>query len=215
MLPILELIKRIRTTVHDKQELEYSDEDIMKSINGGIRFLRRTIKEYKPAMIAEDPIRGILQPGENKVILPVIPTKFLDVRINGTRVNSVHFANISDYTRKETPYAYYQTGLKTINFYPTPNTVTEYQILVVGDHTEATLNDTTPFPNDFDDFLIEYAVIRLSFGNEFNMADEKEVMSVIHEQIKANLIGSELQVNYVEGYWGSYYDDLDGCIKGI
>lgn len=206
MLSIETIIKRIREAVHDEREIGYEDETILTCINGGIRFLRRTIKDYRPSMLVESPIIGTLQAGENYIDLDVIPTKFIDVRINNERINSINMVLIEDLDRKGTPVGYYQTGLSTIHFYPTPNREVSYRILVVGDFKEVGLEDSSPYPNDFDDFLIEYAVIRLGLGNEFNMAQETELMSTIHEQIKKNLLGFDNVANLVSGY----FDPLPG-----
>lgn len=212
MLSVKNLINKIRETTYDTETKTNSDENILKCINGGILFLRRVIKEFKPLLIADSPITGTLKIGQSKVDLDNIPTKFLCVRINGKIISSIHLVDIYDINRTGEPCKYYQTGLKTINFYPIPDREFDYQIVVISDFKELTLEDSSPFPNEFDDFLVEYSIIRLSVGNEFNMSDEAQIMSEIIEQIKINLLNSEPRTNHVKGYFDAINDDC--CARG-
>ena len=201
MLAITDIIKRVRSASHDKMETGYKDADILYVINGGIRFIRRLIKDYKPLMIASDPIVGTLEAGKNFVVIDDTITKMIDFRVNGYHITVTDLSNISDMTKTGTPVAYYMMGVNKLFFYPTPDADISYSIIYVGDLKEVTLNDNSPFPNDFDDFLIEYAVIRLSVGNEFDVTQETTIMSSILEQIQNNLMGDGQPVNQVSGYF--------------
>lgn len=201
MLAITDIIKRVRAASHDKMETGYKDTDILYVINGGIRFIRRLIKDYKPLMIASDPVVGTLEAGKNFVVIDDTITKMIDFRVNGSHITVTDLSNISDMTKTGTPVAYYMMGVNKLFFYPTPDADISYSIIYVGDLKEVTLNDKSPFPNDFDDFLIEYAVIRLSVGNEFDVTQETTIMSSILEQIQNNLMGDGQPVNQVSGYF--------------
>ena len=201
MLAITDIIKRVRSASHDKMETGYKDADILYVINGGIRFIRRLIKDYKPLMIASDPVSGVLEAGKNFVVINDTITKMVDFRVNGSHVTVTDLSNISDMTKTGTPVAYYMMGVNKIFFYPTPDADINYSIIYVGDLKEVTINDNSPFPNDFDDFLVEYAVIRLSVGNEFDVTQETTIMSSILEQIQNNLMGDGQPVNQVSGYF--------------
>ena len=213
MLTITDMINRIRAATHDKQETGYKDNDVLYAINGGIRFIRRLIKDYKPLMLANPPVVGTLTAGTNSVKLDFVATKILDIRINGERIPVTDLANITDMTKTGTPYAYYMTGFDNINFYPAPDTEAQYSIIAIGDLKEATLTDSSPFPNDFDDFLLEYAVIRLSVGNEFDVSQETTIMSSILQQIQNNLMGDGQPINQVSGYFTPLPYDYN-CIRG-
>ena len=110
------------------------------------------------------------------------------------------------------PYAYFITGLKTISLYPIPDKPINYEILAVEDIKEMTLSDDdngkSPFPNEFDDMLIEYALIRLSMGNEFDMSQEMSVMSQIVAQLE-NILRERDTVYVISGYYDSLPDDCD------
>lgn len=213
MLAIKDIISRIRGMTHDKNETGYTDEDILTCLNGGVRFIRRLIKDYKPLILANPPVTGTLASSVNSVKLDFTVTKMLDIRINGKVIGVTDLSNIVDMGRTGTPYAYYMTGFDMICFYPTPDVDVSYSIIAVGDLEEVAIEDKSPFPNDFDDFLVEYAIIRISVGNEFDVSQETTIMSSILQQIQNNLMGDGNPINQVSGYFTPLPNDYNS-IRG-
>ena len=214
MLTVADMLLRIRASTHDKQETGYKDKDILYAINGGIRFIRRLIKDYKPLLLADPPYTGTLKTGESFVKLDAVITKVIDIRIQGQTIPVTDLSNIADMTKAGTPYAYYMTGFSTINFYPAPDKDVNYSIIAIGDLKEVDLQGVSPFPNDFDDFLVEYAVIRLSVGNEFDVSQEQQIMSSIIQQIQNNLMGDGQPINQVSGYFSPLPPDWNSIRGG-
>lgn len=211
MLAVEELIKRVRILVHDEQETGYDDIAILNCLNAGSRFLRRMILQLKPELLS-NVTKGNLNTNENIIELDFIPVKIVDIRINGKRIIYKSRADILNMDKRGFPYAYFITGLKTINLYPMPDKPINYEILAVEDIKEMTLSDDdngkSPFPNEFDDMLIEYALIRLSMGNEFDMSQEMSVMSQIVAQLE-NILRERGTVYVISGYYDSLPDDCD------
>lgn len=211
MLAVEELIKRVRILVHDEQETGYDDIAILNCLNAGSRFLRRMILQLKPELLS-NVTKGNLNTNENIIELDFIPVKIVDIRINGKRIIYKSRADILNMDKHGFPYVYFITGLKTINLYPIPDKPINYEILAVEDIKEMTLSDDdngkSPFPNEFDDMLIEYALIRLSMGNEFDMSQEMSVMSQIVAQLE-NILRERDTVYVISGYYDSLPDDYD------
>lgn len=209
MLAVEELIKRVRILVHDEQETGYDDIAILNCLNAGSRFLRRMILQLKPELLS-NVTKGNLNTNENIIELDFIPVKIVDIRINGKRIIYKSRADILNMDKHGFPYAYFITGLKTINLYPIPDKPINYEILAVEDIKEMTLSDDDngPFPNEFDDMLIEYALIRLSMENEFDMSQEMSVMSQIVAQLE-NILRERDTVYVISGYYDSLPDDCD------
>lgn len=120
------------------------------------------------------------------------------------RTRRVQEANISeiygDMSREGSPEVYYVTGDKTVNFYPTPREDTWYEILAVPDMDDLTIEDTTPLANEYDGLLVEYANIRLSVENEYDVSADSQIMSTIQSQIMRLLHIPPTGVT-VQGYW--------------
>lgn len=70
----------------------------------------------------------------------------------------------------------------------------------IDDFTELRFEDKTPLLNDFDDFLLEFATMRLSVDNEFDATQEQQILSAIQAQIMQILSPPPVSVQ-VKGYW--------------
>ena len=68
------------------------------------------------------------------------------------------------------------------------------------DLEELTIDDNSPLLTEYDDFLIEYATIRLSIGNEYDVSQEQVIMGNIISQIQQMLFPPPPGVR-VRGYW--------------
>lgn len=99
-----------------------------------------------------------------------------------------------------TPKEFYLTGSQTINFFPIPEVETKYTILTVDDIEELTWNDNSPLNTEFDDFLVDYAAVRLEIGNEYDVTQEEQVMANIYSQIQQILMPPPAGV-VTKGYW--------------
>ena len=105
----------------------------------------------------------------------------------------------------ENPTAYYLCGFDKLALYPIPTKPVDYAVFYVPDTEEVTLTDKSPFPNDFDDALVEYAIIRLSMGNEFDMSQELTVMQTVMQQVQELINNFPSPEHRIRGYW----DDND------
>ena len=242
MLSVQTLARRIRTRLHDTDSIAYDDAEILDCINNGVRFIRRTIANVRPALLLSE-AEGVLEAGTKSITLKKRPTKIIGVtagdRIVKTEVyytgkKIYHdfdkiFRNRNPiYNRHEkntyseralhetemafvmprpsdtegTPREFFLTGSQTLNFFPTPKIPTKYTVRTVDDIGELSWTDNSPLLTEFDDFLIEYAAIRLSVGNEFDMTQESQMMANVAAQIQALLIPPPAGV-LTQGYWGT------------
>lgn len=242
MLPVKTLIKRIRRVVHDTDAITYDDDEILAVINQGVRYIRRTIADNKPEMLAGEVITGMVKAGERSIDLPYRPMLLIYVRAgsevasseetyssdkiyhnwnlihhNKTKICSkqtvvkyrtrrIQEANISqiygDMDREGEPEVYYLTGDRTVNFYPLPRADMSYDILAVEDMDDLTIDDSTPLLNEYDDLLVEFANVRLSVENEYDVSADSQIMSTIQSQIIRLLHIPPTGVT-VQGYWGA------------
>lgn len=78
MLSVQTLARRIRTRLHDSDSITYDDTEILDCINCGIRFIRRTIADTRPALLMSE-TEGILEAGAKSITLEKRPTKIINV----------------------------------------------------------------------------------------------------------------------------------------
>lgn len=202
MLSVQTLAKRIRARLHDKDEITYDDEEILDCINCGVRFIRRLIANVRPALLMTEH-RGTLPSGVKSITLETRPTKIVNVTA-GTPEKLLYetemASSIYKDIRRGDPEEFFQTGTQTINFYPTPDKPTPYTVRTVDDIAELAWADSSPLNTEFDDFLVEYAAIRLSVGNEYDMTQESQLMANIAAQIQQILTPPPAGF-VIEGYW--------------
>ena len=188
MLSVQTLAGRIRTRLHDTDEITYDDSEILDCINNGVRFIRRTIANIRPALLMSEHT-GTVPAGATSIELPVPPLKIINVSW-GRHGNFLHETEMAHaifdgvYKSAEDPTDFFLTGTKTINFFPRPLSSKDYTVRTVDDIRELDWDDNSPLLTEFDDFLIEYAAIRLSVGNEFDMTQENQLMANIVAQIQ-------------------------------
>lgn len=88
MLPLQTISKRIRTRLHDSDSITYTDEEILDSINCGIRFVRRAIANIRPSLLVTTH-EGILPAGTRSINLDARPTKIVHISAGDKIVKSV------------------------------------------------------------------------------------------------------------------------------
>lgn len=103
--------------------------------------------------------------------------------------------------RTGTPQEFYLTGTNTINFFPVPDGETKYTIIKIDDIEELSMSDKSPLNTEFDDFLVEYGVIRLSVSNEYDVSQESQIMANIYDQVQRILVPPPAGLQ-TAGYWG-------------
>ena len=203
MLAMTTILKRIRTRIHDTDEIVYDDDEILEVINCGVRFIRRAITEIRPSLLISTEEK-ILSAGEKSFELEKVPTKIVHVTAGDRLIKTVndkkiyaekglHQTELAQVINSEsdltgTPTDFYLTGLQTINLFPSPERETKCTVLYVKDFEELTLEDKSPLNTDFDDFLIEYGTIRLGMRDEFDVSQEQQLMANIYSQIEKILL---------------------------
>lgn len=204
MLTVRKMIERIRAETHDQQEVGYADEDLIHYLNDGVRFLRRTILTINPFLLVNMEQDGKLMKGAKDIVLDAMPSHICSVRVNGALLQQGNPLLIDDTTEVGQPTQYFLQGLQKIRVYPVPDVDYSYEILAIKDvpRLEST-DEKSPFPDDFDDWLYEYAVLRASMANEFDMTQETSVMSTIVQQVQEVLYGMSPIGIETNGYIGS------------
>ena len=131
----------------------------------------------------------------------LIYNRYMDTTYKTYKLPEVNMSQIhGNLDREGKPEVYYLSGAQTVNFYPVPSKTTKYDILAIADIEEIGIEDVSPLPTEYDDILVEYANLRLSIENEYDVSADSQVMSNIHSQILRLLHVPPAGV-IVQGYW--------------
>lgn len=225
MLTMATILEKIRYATHDEQETGYTDAFLLGCINDGIRLIRRTIMGINPMILADFTQEGTLETGKSGIVpyevtsrktvtkedgsketieetAPVILSHICSVRVDGRELRQIQPNEIYKLDKDGKPKFYYLTGFCNVNVFPVPDEEYSYRIDGVRDIGELTnVTDVSPFPSEYDDFLYEYAIMRASFGNEFDMTQETGLVAQIISQIEEKVRGISPTGVYSVGYW--------------
>jgi len=217
MMTVKEMISKVRQTIHDTQELEYSDVELINYLDDGNRVLRRTAMSIYPEVLVTSMEGSNVEFEENddgtiseKVVSKVINetpfTRIIRVAWDGEQLQPIGRSEIINYSETGQVKYYYLTGFNTINFFPAPQDKHDYRIDYITDMTLFDLEESaSPYPLVLDDILIEYAVLRSSISDEFNMQKETTLISTIIGQIEDVLRNMTPTCTQVSGYWDGGY----------
>lgn len=201
-MTLADVIERVRTNTHDKDVLEYEDVTITDYINDGIRFLRRTILSIDALQLLDEIITGTLTAGENVIQQHVKSSAVLEVRLNGRRLEKISPWGIGNTKEQGSPQGWFVTGFGKINVWPVPTEDMEYQIMVIQDMVPLkNLDDEFPLMNELVDFVVEYACIRASMTNEFDLSQETSIMSSVVSQVEDLVRKYNSRGVQAGGYW--------------
>ena len=207
MMPVKEIVMRIRGLSNDKQATEYDNEDILAAINDGVAFVGRMIKTIRPNLISAEEI-GTLNHHEPNIHLDEPVAGILTVQVNGHRIEATQAHCIHNLQAEAPcPHFYYMRNFNTLRLYPIPTRHVNYIVVYVPQVKRLCIHDKTPYPNDFDNIIIEYANARLNMTNEFDMSQEMSIIQVLTSQIEEILYQFPDAVHHVESYW----DWDNGC----
>lgn len=201
-MTLADVIERVRTNTHDKDVLEYEDVTITDYVNDGIRFLRRTILSIDALQLLDEIITGTLTAGETVIQQQMKSSAVLEVRLNGRRLEKISPWGIGNTKEQGSPQGWFVTGFGKINVWPVPTEDMEYQIMVIQDMVPLkNLDDEFPLMNELADFVVEYACIRASMTNEFDLSQETSIMSSVVSQVEDLVRKYNSRGVQAGGYW--------------
>lgn len=210
MLAVTDLITRIRNAAHDEQKTGYTDDILLGYINDGVRIFRRMIMENAPMILAEEKA-GMLKSGETSVTFDSNVSQILRVLLDQEQIAMVSVLDI-DYTNVTgIPDCCYLLGFKTLKFFPVDSVDHQYEITYIPDMQFLTLTDSSPFSNDLDDLLFEYAVIRASISNSYDMSQENVVLNTMMAQAEQLIRSLNPMKVESESYWDDYPKFTEGA----
>jgi len=202
------IIERVRWNVNDQQETGFTDEMLLGFINDGIRLLRRTIMDTNPDLLQDYDYTGSLPVGTSRLTLTdassvtVRLSRIIEVRVDGKEIPREDRRMIQDLSCGGRPMCYYVIGNSTIGFYPVPDEDIDVEVVGIKDQELLTSKtDTSPFPNELDDFLVEYVGIRAKFTDEFDQTQESQLLAQITQQIEMYALNMRPSGVTVDGVW--------------
>lgn len=190
------LLLDLRTKLQDLGEVSYSDYELLRKIEEGDREIRRLAAVYKPSYLAE-PYEGICDPGERLVALPS-HTLLLEIVLDGKALDPIgmdeYVARIEEPSGK--PKAFMSFGKVAFRWLPVPDLAYTFTAWYVPTAAPLVKDQELPWPTEFDDLLLDYAVTRIQGGGE-----AAQFFAQWHDEVVQLLSGIAPKETLVEGYF--------------
>ena len=201
MIAISNMIEKLRRTLKDEDKNSFTDAELLDYIESGVAFLRRVIITTNPEYISTLISTGRLDAGVNVIELTT-SGYIMDVRINGLKITRENISSIRDISATGKPTKYCQLNGNKIMLFPVPDETVNYSVTGVPDMPAPSTESLTPFSSDMDNLIFEYAVIRAGIGDQFQMAQEMELMGAIMQQVNTLIIRyNQCENSVVKGYF--------------
>lgn len=201
MIAISNMIEKLRRTLKDEDKNSFTDAELLDYIESGVAFLRRVIIATNPEYISTMIRTGRLDVGVNVIELTA-SGYIMDVRINGLKITRENISSIRDISATGKPTKYCQLNGNKIMVFPVPDETVTYSVTGVPDMPALSMGSLTPFSSDMDNLIFEYAVIRAGIGDQFQMAQEMELMGAIMQQVNTLIIRyNQCENSVVKGYF--------------
>lgn len=198
---VRDVIERVRIKITDENAYRFTDENIILIVNDAVRLIRNVFIDEMPEIMCEPKVTGELADGENTIIVPFNPVRYIDVRCNGRRLHLSARHGIDDTEAVGEPELFVPSGISSIEVYPKPNGVSKYEVFAVKAAEELDIESELPFPDDFCDEVIEYTATRLSLIDEFDQSAETQLISTINSNVANKLQKYAPKEHVVKGYY--------------
>ncbi len=196
---IKDLIQDIRFKIQDEDEVSINDREILNAINQAVRFIRGIYIDEIPYAVANE-LNGNIAANKNDIQLITEPIKILSVRCDGKALSYTSIKEIEDTKRQGEP-RFYTLGKKTIKVFPIPNQNVSYEILYIEPTVDLIYTDVITFPNDFVDYITEFAALRLNMVEQYDVSMDSQVFAEFRNKVTMQIHNKIEGINFIEGYY--------------
>lgn len=178
------ILTAARYKIADTLKKNYKDDELLSFANEGNRMLRRSIAILAPDLIitkeTKDTVANQDFVSTAKTILH-IPDGY--VRINKERLLLVRPDDIGDLSETGLPRCFWQEGFNKIALWPVPDGAYSADIRYVETASVLAAGGSTPWPDEYDDIIQEYIVIRAGTRDEATMDVEQVFLKWFIDQV--------------------------------
>lgn len=203
MRSVSDMTTDIRTGLADEDGHRFTDAQVLSVLNRAARRVHRQMVRGLPELLMSDPVEGTTTAGTAALSLDSPPQRILSVHVDERELKEVRQSVAGTYGSTDTarPHSFYLKGWQSVNLVPTPDAAYSYRIVTVPRFTALTASDSTAWPDDFDDALVEYVAARLGIVDEGDASQEMQMFSDFTNGIDELLGEFAPRAGHVSGYW--------------
>lgn len=198
------LTSNIRVSLADVEGHRFSDSDILSVLNRAYRKVYGVFAHDRPELI-KTVVSGTTAPGTASIALDSGSFhRVLSLHVDETPLRDVGQAPEGGFESSDTgfPQGFYLSGWDEVTLVPKPDGAYPYRLAYVARPSALSSGSSTPWPDDFDDLMEEYAVMRLGVIDEGDPSAEAQFLADLEQRCRTLLSDLGPSGDTVLPYWG-------------
>lgn len=195
------ILTAARYKIVDTLGKNFKDPELLSYCNEGNRMMRRAVAMLNPNLIITKETKNTVAGTETITLsgtILLVPNGY--VNVNKRVMSQVLPSDFNDLTTRGAPCGYWQEGFNTIRLVPIPDGIYACEVRYVAQSTALAADGSTSWPNDFDDIIQEYIVVRAGTRDEAIMDVEQKYLQWFIEQVTP-LIVLSTPAGGAKSYW--------------
>lgn len=190
---------RVKALLRNPANQDLDDLECVAYLNEAHRELYRAASLHAPEILAQEE-SGTVTPLSPAITLTRNPVSILDCRIDGDPALQVSVWGKSIPTAPGTPCLWMFSGLRALRVYPSPDKDYPYVICYVPESLPLVVEGDSPWPNDFEDLLVQFALVSWGVRNGMDSSVEEQNRGQWTRQV-LDLVAGFRAPSVVRGYW--------------
>ena len=198
------LTSNIRVALADSEGHRFSDANILAFLNKAYRKVYSVFAHDRPELIkAVEDGTTVAGTGEYALSAGYIQ-RVLSLHVDNVPLRDVGQKPEGGYASTDTgfPQGFYLSGWDEVTLVPKPDGAYPYRLAYVARPSALSSGSSTPWPDDFDDLMEEYAVMRLGVIDEGDPSAEAQFLADLEQRCRTLLSDLGPSGDTVLPYWG-------------
>lgn len=204
------LTSNIRVALVDEESHRFSDADILAFINKAYRKVYGVFAHERPELVKTVKSGDTVVGTAEYAITSGSIQRVLSLHVDEREIHDIGQAPAGEYgsTDYGRPKGFYISAWDKVTMVPAPDAVYAYRLAYVAQPTALTDGSTT-WPDDFDDLMEEFVVMRLGVIDEGDPSAEAQFLKDLENRTKLLLADLSPLPGFIQSYWGvpAYRED--------
>jgi len=200
------LTSNIRVALADEDSHRFSDANILMFLNKAYRKVYGVFAKYRPELIKTVKSGNTVVGTAEYAITSGSLQRVLSLHVDEVPLKDIGQKPAGEYESTDYgfPRGFYVSAWDKVSLVPAPSDVWAYRLAYVAQPTALTTGSTT-WPDDFDDLMEEFTVMRLGVIDEGDPSAEAQFLQDLERRVNDLLADLGPSSDLVASYWGPEY----------
>lgn len=198
------LTSNIRVALADVESHRFSDANILTFLNKAYRKVYGVFAHDRPELIKTVEDGDTTAGTAEYAITSGSIQRVLSLHVDERAIHDIGQAPAGEYESTDygRPKGFYISAWDKVAMVPAPDDVYAYRLAYVARPSALSSGSSTPWPDEFDDLMEEYAVMRLGVIDEGDPSAEAQFLADLEQRCRTLLSDLGPSGDTVLPYWG-------------